>query len=66
VKNPDEVNYCDPDTCDCGHTFSEDELVFSEARQVFDMPKPKLEITEYQIYKAKCPVCGIVHNDYAP
>ena len=66
VENPDETIYCDPDYCDCGHTFSEDELVFSEARQVFDIPKPKLEITEYQIYKAKCPECGIVHKGVAP
>jgi transposase len=41
-------------------------LVLSETRQFFDIPKPKLEITEYQIYKAKCPECGIVHKGVAP
>lgn len=66
VENPDKTIYCDPDTCDCGHTFSEDELVLSETRQVFNIPKPKLEITEYQIYKAKCPECGMVHKGHAP
>jgi len=66
VENPDEIIYCDPGICDCGHTFSEEELVLSETRQVFDIPKPKLEITEYQIYKANCPVCGLVHKGVAP
>lgn len=36
VENPDEIIYCDPDHCGCGHTFIEDELVLSETRQVFN------------------------------
>lgn len=66
VENPDKVIYCDPDKCDCGHVFSENELVLSETRQVFDIPKPKLEVTEYQIYKATCSECGILHKGHAP
>ena len=66
VENPDKTVYCEPDHCDCGHSFSEEELVLSETRQVFNIPKPKLDITEYQIYKATCPVCGIVHKGVAP
>jgi transposase len=66
VENPDKTIYCDPDHCGCGHSFTEDEFILSERRQVFNIPQPKLDITEYQIYKAKCPDCGTVHKGNAP
>ena len=66
VEHPDETIYCDPDTCSCGHVFNEDELSLSETRQVFDLPKPRLEVKEYQIYKAICPCCGAILKGTAP
>jgi transposase len=38
----------------------------AEKRQVFDLLKPRLEVTEYQIQKAECPVCGRLHKGIAP
>ncbi len=58
VEHPDKTVQCNPGPCDCGHEFNNNELVLSEKRQVFDLPKPRLEVTEYQIQKGKCPGCG--------
>ena len=66
VKNPDVTVECRPDNCDCGHTFTEEEMELAEKRQVFDLPQAKLEVTEYQVHKAVCPVCGSVHKGAAP
>ena len=66
VEHPDETIYCDPGMCSCGHVFNDDELSLSETRQVFDLPKPRLEVKEYQIYKATCPSCGAFHKGTAP
>lgn len=66
VEHPDETIYCDPAPCSCGHVFSEDELYLSEKRQVFDIPKPRLEVKEYQIYEGTCPCCGAFHKGSAP
>ena len=66
VDNPDKIVSCKPDSCSCGHHFKEEDLRLSEKRQVFDLPKQKLEITEYQIHKAVCPICGIEHKGSVP
>ena len=66
VEKPDKIVECNPDKCSCGHKFTKDELILSETRQVFDLPQPRLEVTEYQIHKAKCPICGKLHKGAAP
>ena len=66
VEKPDKIVECNPDKCSCGHEFTKDELVLSETRQVFDLPQPRLEVTEYQIHKARCPICGKLHKGAAP
>lgn len=66
VEHPDKIVSCKPNSCICGYDFKEEDLILSERRQVFDLPKPKLEITEYQIHKAACPACGLMHKGSAP
>ncbi len=66
VSIPDKIIKCVPDHCNCGHVFDQDELSISEKRQVFDLPQPKLEVTEYQIHKAICPICGLNNKATAP
>ena len=41
-------------------------MILSETRQVFDLPQPCLEVTEYQIHKATCPVCSKLCKGIAP
>jgi hypothetical protein len=55
-----------PGICTCGHKFKKEQLIFSEIDQIFDLQQPKLEITEYQIFKACCPVCGQEQKGIAP
>jgi transposase len=66
VEAPGKTKFCLPGTCSCGHRFTEKELELAEKRQVFELPPPKLEITEYQIFKGKCPVCGQEQKGTAP
>jgi len=66
VSHPDNTVTCNPVSCSCGHTFTGEEIVLAEKRQVFDLPEPRLEATEYRIYKAVCPVCGLAHRGAAP
>lgn len=66
IENPDKIVRCLPKTCSCGHIFTEDQMVITEKRQVFDLPQPRLEVTEYLIHKAICPVCGLLHKGLTP
>ena len=66
VESPDKIVTCPPGTCTCGHKFEKEESMLAEKRQVFDLPQPKLEITEYQIFKASCPECGQEQKGVAP
>lgn len=65
-QKPDQIVSCKPANCTCGHSFSEQEMELSEKRQLFELPQPKLEVTEYQIYKGTCPDCGLSHKGLAP
>lgn len=66
VENPDKIVICAPGECICGNKFTEEQLELAEKRQVFDIPEPKLDITEYQLYKATCPKCGREQTGTAP
>ena len=66
IAAPDKIVKCLPNKCSCGHAFHKDEFRIAEKRQVFDLPQPKLEVTEYQIHKADCPVCGLSNKGSAP
>ena len=43
--------------CACGADLSQVSACLKERRQVFDLPEPKLAITEYQQYQRQCPCC---------
>ena len=66
VEHPDKTVKHKPGPCDCGHVFSDEELSVAETRQVFDLPKPRLEVTAHQLLKGKCPGCGKWHKGIAP
>ena len=66
VELPDKTEFCIPGICSCGHGFTKEELELAERRQVFELPPPRLEITEYQIFKGRCPVCGQEQKGTAP
>ena len=46
-----------PAVCTCGCDVSQIVPTIKECRQVYDLPQPKLEITEYQQLRVHCPSC---------
>jgi transposase len=66
VAVPDAIKKCVPARCGCGYPFAEGDMYLSEKRQEFDLPKPKLFVTEHQIFKAQCPQCGQIHTGTSP
>lgn len=66
VQNPDEViEYKTPETCDCGYDLNSVESI-RKTRQVFDIPKPQVRVTEHVTHEKVCPVCGKVHKTEFP
>jgi transposase len=66
IENPDKIIGCIPESCTCGHIFTKENYRITEKRQIFDLPQPKLEVTEYQIYTATCPSCGLKQKGTVP
>ena len=66
VAHPDKKVRHKPGPCNCGHVFNDDELRVAETRQVFDLPQPRLEVTEHQLLMGQCPDCGQWHRGIAP
>ena len=67
TDTPTETITCDPGECSCGHQFTgiEKELKV-ERRQVIDIPKPLVNITEYQAKTCECPNCGEAQKGVFP
>ena len=66
VANPDEIIELKIETsCDCGCNLEEVEN-HPRTRQVFDIPEPKMWITEYVADSKVCPNCGKSHKSEFP
>lgn len=65
VEQPDHVIACPaPSHCDnCHRPLTEGEIV--ETRQLFDIPRPRPEVTEYQVWQTRC-TCGVVARGEFP
>ncbi len=67
VDNPDQVIIHSPSECEgCGSNLSNIAGVSTEKRQVFDVPKPDVNVTEHRIEAKKCPCCGKTTQGYFP
>ena len=58
VETPDHVILINPERCNCGHDLSREQSTIISRRQEFELPEPRLEVTEYQISRILCPKCG--------
>jgi transposase len=59
VEKPNHIVTHSPTACGgCGYSLIEVEGASLEKRQVFDLPEPKVEITEHRIEAKICPCCG--------
>jgi transposase len=53
------------DRCSCGLVLDAQSGVVIKTHQVFDLPQPKLEVTEYQVIQQVCS-CGCIHQGQLP
>ena len=59
VSNPDMVVTHTPSNCaGCGSDLSNVSGTTAEQRQVFDIPQPKINVTEHRVEEKQCPCCG--------
>lgn len=60
VNNPDHIIKLAVTTCACSpeSTLAHSPSLAYEARQVFEVPRPTLEVTEYRAEIKACPQCG--------
>ena len=57
VSHPDHVVLHSPLRCSCGRCLEGVPKQSVQYRQVFDLPDPKLEVTEHQLQSCICPDC---------
>lgn len=57
VETADHYHPLYPAQCSCGASLQDADMVLQARRQVFDLPEPRLEVTEYQAYRCRCPQC---------
>ena len=61
----DAIVDCKPaDTCECGGKVRLKDKI--QIHQVYEIPLPKYEVTEYRIYKGCCETCHITHKGQLP
>jgi len=66
AQDVDSVIPLKPERCKCGQRLKRQAMDIHSRRQVFDIPKPKLIITEYQQYSCSCPSCGKINYGLYP
>lgn len=59
VANPDKVIEYVPAVCtECGGALSREQATGHQKRQVFDLPQPRVEVTEHRAHRCWCQGCG--------
>lgn len=59
VPEPDHIIIHSPEVCgSCNQSLDEIKGASVERRQVFDLPEPKVEVTEHRVESKICPCCG--------
>ncbi len=67
VNNPDVVVTHTPASCTgCGSKLDDVQGSCAEQRQVFDIPQPKIHVTEHRVENKKCPCCGEISRASFP
>ncbi len=67
VRNPNTSVTHTPTSCiGCGTSLTETLGFVTEKRQVFDIPKPQIEVTEHRVEEKKCPCCAKLNRAEFP
>jgi len=59
VAHPDHLVSVPLHACSCQADLTNELVTGYECRQLFDLPAPTLDVTEYQGEITTCPQCGI-------
>lgn len=66
VQTPDFIQKHIPDFCNCcGDSLKNATFILAGKRQVFDIPKIEIKVTEHQVYKKQCK-CGHISEAQYP
>ena len=65
IESPDEIVDLRPRRCNCGRCL-DGVNGNMKTRQVFDIPKIAIQVTEYRTYELECPDCHKVHTAEFP
>ena len=66
-KNPDTINILLPHNCTkCNNSLDDVEVSKVQSRQVYDLPKIKIDVAEYQAHSKICPCCNSVNRPEFP
>lgn len=59
VSKPDKIVKHETPACcgECGCDISQEKVIGVIKRQVFEIPEPKMEVTEHQVWVKECPQC---------
>jgi len=64
---PDKTEHLMPTTCSCcGKSLENCDSLKTEKRQLFDLPKIEMYITEYQAHTKECPYCHTLNKAEFP
>ncbi len=66
VKDPDKIVECKVEKCTCGHDLTGQTTKILSRRQEFDLPEPRLIVTEFQALQTICPHCNKIHKGEFP
>jgi hypothetical protein len=67
VSSPDVVKKHTPEVCGrCGQVHGAESLLVRARRQVFDIPPPRIEVTEHQVLDWVCSGCQALNQGQFP
>lgn len=67
VKDPNHVQWHRVQSrCECGCPLEDEPLIGDERRQVFDLPKVEIAVTEHRAEIKRCPACAKEHKGLFP
>lgn len=67
TSNPDTVKVLEISSCkNCNHNLEDIDSKLISTKQLFDIPKIKIEVTEFQLHSKTCPCCNSINKPEYP
>ena len=67
VNNPDHIEKLEINSCkNCNHNLEDITSTLTASKQQFDIPKVKIEVTQYEQHTKTCPCCNTVNKPKFP